>query len=260
MADVFRAAQRGNVNTVRAHVNRGMNVNSRRRGGWTLLHDAAAHGRAPLVRYLISKGANVNDNHNPRHITPLMSAAMGDHVVVCLILIREGATVNARSLNNKTALSLAVQRGFRNTAEYLLGQGANVNQNTARLLANLPVRNNNSNEPRTNNNVPNNRASSNSNSNNAPRLANVHLPIERVNKLPNNLTNALSLRRWKKGDTAIRHKVGTHEWFFRPTWFNRHVKGNSWKTLPESSIIVVGKNPITRQNMLRRNLRKVKFV
>jgi ankyrin repeat protein len=45
-------------------VDHGADVNAAQQGGWTALHQAAAHGQIQLVELLLSKGAEINSASN----------------------------------------------------------------------------------------------------------------------------------------------------------------------------------------------------
>ncbi|XP_057318422.1 caseinolytic peptidase B protein homolog [Microplitis mediator] len=56
----FRAAQYGNITDLKKTVADGFDVNSRHVFGWTALQCAAINGKVDAVRFLLSKGADVN--------------------------------------------------------------------------------------------------------------------------------------------------------------------------------------------------------
>ena len=55
-----RAAAKGNVDVVRLLIERGAEVDSRDRWGWTPLHNASRFGHLEVSRVLVDHGANVN--------------------------------------------------------------------------------------------------------------------------------------------------------------------------------------------------------
>jgi len=117
--DIFKAARDGTVEDVKYFIEeKGVNVNTRKNdnsinNGETALHVAAWYGKVEIVKYLISKRADV-DAKTDKGVTPLHNAATdtghAEHddgkLEVAKILISEGADVNAE-FDGITPLSLA---------------------------------------------------------------------------------------------------------------------------------------------------------
>ena len=58
--DIWEAADQGNIEAVKQHLDAGANVNAKDEVGWTLLHTAAFYGHKEIAELLITKGADVN--------------------------------------------------------------------------------------------------------------------------------------------------------------------------------------------------------
>ena len=58
--DIWEAADQGNIEAVKQHLDAGANVNAKDEVGWTLLHTAAFYGHKEIAELLIAKGADVN--------------------------------------------------------------------------------------------------------------------------------------------------------------------------------------------------------
>jgi ankyrin repeat protein len=116
----------GDLDKVRALVDRGADVNARADSGRTALMIAAGSpGAADVVKFLIEKGADVRYSH--QGFTVLMAAAeAGDRAVVRMLLAR-GADVKVRNRVGYTALHAAALAGNRGVVEDLLAHGADVN-------------------------------------------------------------------------------------------------------------------------------------
>lgn len=124
--------------------------------GWTVLHRAAAMTDVPLVKLLLSRGADIEarspkdfvPNKNPlarmsssdmdeydevdasdadRGWTALLRAAMNGNEVMIRLLLEKGADIEARSPSNGTPLICAAEGKYEAIVEYLLINGANVN-------------------------------------------------------------------------------------------------------------------------------------
>jgi ankyrin repeat protein len=78
------------------------------------------------VRFLISKGANINIL-DEADWTPLMRAAANRNIEMADLLISAGAEINARNPYGWTALFTAVSYGSAGTVKHLMQKGANPN-------------------------------------------------------------------------------------------------------------------------------------
>ena len=135
---------------VKLLLQKGANVNAKTPSGWTALTwaawsgssdvvkllegrvaaktlmDAACLGDLKLLQQLIKKGADVNMKTLDER-TPLMCAARGGHLDVVKALIALGADVNAKTIYGHTALMEAAEKGNLGIVKALLDKGADVN-------------------------------------------------------------------------------------------------------------------------------------
>jgi len=105
-------------NTIAASVHR------KDSAGRTSLHKAAEDGPAPLVRFLIAEGADVNVSGE--WASPLHVAAQAGRKEIVEILIASGADINAVH-DHRTPLFWPVVQGHKEIVEVLLAHGAEVN-------------------------------------------------------------------------------------------------------------------------------------
>jgi ankyrin repeat protein len=91
----------------------------------TALTFAALSGNAPVIRYLLHRGADVNAAR-PDGITVLMLAARADRPAVVRELLARKAPIDARDNNGGTALLYAARAGSLAAARVLLQHGAAV--------------------------------------------------------------------------------------------------------------------------------------
>lgn len=96
----------------------GGDVNAVGPQGETPLSAAAANGRTEMMRYLISRKANVNDGKS------LEGAAARDQTEAIRILLTAGANVNVRGFRGRTALMVAASAGKEKAVQELLRAGA----------------------------------------------------------------------------------------------------------------------------------------
>jgi len=122
---IHKAANKGDIETVKQYLDAGMDVNAKYKGR-TLLHAAAGRGREVIVELLIDNGANVNVK-DALAATPLHEAAnIGDNELVEL-LIAKGADVNANDIYGSTPLHKAAHRGRKAVVTLFISKGADVN-------------------------------------------------------------------------------------------------------------------------------------
>lgn len=87
----------------------------------TPLHSACAIASYPLALLLLDNGADVNARQQGG-FTPLHSAAHQGATQLVQLLVGRGADLQAQTDNGETALSLAEQGSFTNTAAYIREQ------------------------------------------------------------------------------------------------------------------------------------------
>ncbi|XP_041461535.1 ankyrin-1-like [Lytechinus variegatus] len=92
-----------------------------------LLHTGAKFGHLDLVKFLISKGADINEIDEDGMI-PLHHAAYGGHLKVMECLIQQGSDVNKADKEGCAPLYAAIQCGHLQAVKYLLKNKANQNK------------------------------------------------------------------------------------------------------------------------------------
>lgn len=118
------AAARGHVHVVRYLVTKGADVNHRNLHGWTALYMACRNGQREVVALLLKEGADVGLT-NSYGLTPLMRAAREGHPEVLRLLLEHGGSrLDARDSDGKTALWWACYWGHQQEARILLEAGA----------------------------------------------------------------------------------------------------------------------------------------
>ncbi len=90
---------------------------------------AARNGHAPVVKLLLSHGADVSISDSSDYAsgyTPIHEAAENGHAEVIRILLEHGADVNSSADFGTTPLDLAAENGHFSAVELLLNKGANI--------------------------------------------------------------------------------------------------------------------------------------
>lgn len=130
---IHQASQAGDIETVKAFITNGVDVNSKNETGKTPLHLAAECGNEAIAELLLTVGAEVNAKDNsqgPGYLagsTALHRAtSRGSEEVVRLLLVNK-ADVNARDNNGAVPLHYAAFEVHESVARLLLASGADVN-------------------------------------------------------------------------------------------------------------------------------------
>ncbi|KAJ9445389.1 hypothetical protein DIPPA_09521 [Diplonema papillatum] len=79
---------------------------------YPFMHTAAYRGDVDLIKYLASKGANIN-RATKQGVTPLMAAAVENQVEACSVLLSLGARVNMSNASGATASTLTTSDEIR---------------------------------------------------------------------------------------------------------------------------------------------------
>jgi ankyrin repeat protein len=96
--------------------------------GFTPLGLACYFGQFEVARYLVLKGADVNQpSNNGFNVYPIHSAAAGNYTDIVRMLIDNGAKVNVKQQAGATPLHSAAQNGNLEMLILLLEHGAEVN-------------------------------------------------------------------------------------------------------------------------------------
>eukprot|EP00057_Strongylocentrotus_purpuratus_P015375 XP_011669849.1 PREDICTED: E3 ubiquitin-protein ligase MIB2-like [Strongylocentrotus purpuratus] len=93
------------------------------RPGLTLLGYVASKGDVHMIKFLVEKGAFVEDSH----CSPLFLATLSNQYKAVKYLLDQGADVHAVNSQGFTCLSCACSKGFFQCAHFLLMHGADLN-------------------------------------------------------------------------------------------------------------------------------------
>ena len=96
--EFFAAARKGDAAAVKAHLDAGVDVNSKTRYGATALSYACDKGHVEVVKLLIERGADVNVKDTFYGEVPLGWALSHGHVEVVKLLLDKGAAGRERAL------------------------------------------------------------------------------------------------------------------------------------------------------------------
>jgi hypothetical protein len=118
-----QAVVEGDIDRVKSEIAAGVDINSKNRMGWTLLHIAINNKHTDIAQLLIDKGADVNIRDN-RGRTPVHLAVENGQKAIVEALIAKGADLNVLDSNADNALTLARKNNQTEITELLLKNGA----------------------------------------------------------------------------------------------------------------------------------------
>ena len=131
-SSVADAAKLGDVEAVRALLERGADVQTAHADGMTALHWAAQRGDLELTDLLIYAGANLEAVTRIGHHTPLHVASRSGRAGVVRALLAAGSNASVRTSAGTTPLHLAAGAGSAEAVAALLDHGADVDAVEAR--------------------------------------------------------------------------------------------------------------------------------
>jgi len=124
---VIEAARSGNLDEIRALVQKGADVNASEGDGMTALHWAAEGNHAEAASILLYAGARLDARTRIGAYTPLLVASRVGNAEVLEVLLEAGADVHYRTTTGEmTALHFAAAAGNPRAVELLLDHGAEV--------------------------------------------------------------------------------------------------------------------------------------
>ncbi|XP_033751615.1 POTE ankyrin domain family member G-like [Pecten maximus] len=133
---LWSAVDKGNLTTVRAMIDHGMDVNTSDMHGNLVLHTAVIWQSSEMVKELIDAGADVN-RQNDNGQTPLHLAADRGKPYAVLQLLESGTYSDIKTkYSEMTALHLAAKSGHHNIVRLLLDH--NSNPNTQDCIGKIP--------------------------------------------------------------------------------------------------------------------------
>jgi ankyrin repeat protein len=125
---LYQASYDGLLEIVTMLVDAGADVHLKPTHGYSILYAAFQNNHKPIMEYLISKGARVDEKNGPIEITVLYQACTESSLDIITLFVDAGADVNSKTKAGYTPLFLAVQNKRKPIVEYLISKGARINE------------------------------------------------------------------------------------------------------------------------------------
>ncbi|XP_040265727.1 palmitoyltransferase ZDHHC13 [Bufo bufo] len=124
--DIVKATQHGLLDRCRELIEAGYDVRQPDSENVTLLHWAAINNRLELIKYLISKGAIVDQLGGTLNSTPLHWAVRQGHLQTIILLMKYGADPNLIDGEGYNSVHLAVLYQHLPIIAYLIAKGQDI--------------------------------------------------------------------------------------------------------------------------------------
>ncbi len=125
--ELIEKVKSGSINDIKLLIEKGADVNTGTRFGWTALIWACRNGRTKVAELLIEKGAEPDKPHICGD-SPLKWACRNGHIEVVKLLIEKGADLDKQDFSGNTALMIACRNHHTDIAKQLIENGADMDK------------------------------------------------------------------------------------------------------------------------------------
>ncbi|PPS21060.1 ankyrin [Brachyspira murdochii] len=108
----------GDLSKIKRLLASGININSKDFSDKTPLMYAAEDGAIDTIDFLIRNGANINDT-DVRGDSALIIAVKNNNIKASQLLIEKGADLNIKNEDNKDALNIAKDLGYKEITDFI---------------------------------------------------------------------------------------------------------------------------------------------
>ncbi len=127
---ILKAIREGDLETLEKAIPKGSNLSGIHAFGWTPLMHAIRYRQAAVVKFLIDRGADINEPGSSEFLIPINFAVQWGGLEITRLLVEAGADVNSRNNTRYTPLHTASSAGDFETFTYLMEKGADIHAET----------------------------------------------------------------------------------------------------------------------------------
>jgi ankyrin repeat protein len=116
---LHKACINGSLDIATVLVDAEADINVKDESGFTPFYSAVHNHHIPVIKYLLSKRARINEKNGPNDDTVLNRACVTGSLEIVKILVNAGADINAVNKQGKTPLDFAVEKNHQSVIDYL---------------------------------------------------------------------------------------------------------------------------------------------
>jgi ankyrin repeat protein len=129
MTPLNHAANIGNADAIEVLLDRGANINARKKFGYSSLDLTAIKGNFKAMELLLEHNADIGPNKGDNNTTPLHYAVIKGEWNVIELLIKHGANINAKDNSGTAPIMLAAKKKNVEVMKLLAENGAEISDN-----------------------------------------------------------------------------------------------------------------------------------
>ncbi len=116
---LYKACANGSLDIATVLVDAEADINVKDEFGFTPFYSAVQNKHIPVIKYLLSKGARIDEKNGPYDDTALNRACVIGSLEIVKILVNAGADINAVNKQGKSPLDFAVEKNHQSIVDYL---------------------------------------------------------------------------------------------------------------------------------------------
>jgi ankyrin repeat protein/flagellar basal body-associated protein FliL len=128
---LHKAVDKWNLAVIKFLVSKGADVNAANLKKVTPLYLATLRNDNEIIKFLVSSGANINVRESEYNSTPLHQASYQNNFDIIKLLISKGADINAKDNDGESPFFLAASNNNVECFNFFLSKGADINEKDA---------------------------------------------------------------------------------------------------------------------------------
>ncbi|HAS42613.1 MAG TPA: hypothetical protein DCS93_19185 [Microscillaceae bacterium] len=126
---LIAAAEQGHLQTVEWLLqNTALNINAINKMGHSVLYEATQNGKIEMVNYLLDQGADQHQRLGNYEFSPIHIACFASSIPLVKRFLEAGISINCTAKDGRTPLYIAIDHQNQEMVNFLMKQGANIDQ------------------------------------------------------------------------------------------------------------------------------------